>query len=70
MSQRTYHLILPWLVFGSGLGALYARMTRAAPPDVLQDDYTATARAKGLNERAVVRCHAFRNGRIYPSCSA
>ena len=62
--QWTYHLILPWLVFGSGLGALYARMTRATLLDVLQDDYIRTARAKGLNERAVVRRHAFRNALV------
>ena len=59
--QWTYHLILPWLVFGSGLGALYARMTRATLLDVLQEDFIRTARAKGLSERAVVRRHAFRN---------
>lgn len=62
--QWTYHLILPWLVFGSGLGALYARMTRATLLDVLQDDYIRTARAKGLTERAVVRRHAFRNALV------
>ena len=62
--QWTYHLILPWLVFGSGLGALYARMTRATLSDVLQEDYIRTARAKGLSEGAVVRRHAFRNALV------
>jgi peptide/nickel transport system permease protein len=62
--QWTYHLILPWLVFGSGLGALYARMTRATLLDVLHEDFIRTARAKGLSERAVVRRHAFRNALV------
>lgn len=63
-AQWTYHLILPWLVFGAGLGALYARMTRATLLDVLQEDYIRTARAKGLSEPAVVRGHAFRNALV------
>jgi peptide/nickel transport system permease protein len=62
--QWTYHLILPWLVFGAGLGALYARMTRATLLDVLSDDYVRTARAKGLSEGRVIRRHAFRNALI------
>ena len=62
--QWAYHLILPWLVFGSGLGALYARMTRATLLDVLQEDYIRTARAKGLPESRVVRCHACRNALV------
>ena len=62
--QWAYHLILPWLVLGSGLGALYARMTRATLIDVLNEDYIRTARAKGLSEGAVVRRHAFRNALV------
>ncbi|MEP6892515.1 MAG: ABC transporter permease, partial [Gaiellaceae bacterium] len=52
--QWTYHLILPWLVFGS----------RATLIEVLQEDYIRTARAKGLSDRAVVRRHAFRNALV------
>ncbi len=62
--QWTYHLILPWLVFGAGLGALYARMTRGTLLDVLHEDYIRTARAKGLSERAILRRHAFRNALV------
>ena len=62
--QWGYHLLLPWLVFGSGLGALYARMTRATLLDVLQEDYVRTARAKGVRETRVIRRHAFRNALV------
>jgi peptide/nickel transport system permease protein len=41
--------------------AVYARFTRAAMVDALQEDYIRTARAKGLSEGAVVFRHALRN---------
>ena len=59
--QWAYHLILPGIVFGAGLGAMYARTTRATVLDALHEDQVRTARAKGLSESRVVRHHVFPN---------
>lgn len=58
------HLILPMVVTGSYSLALLARMTRAGMLEVLGNDYTRTARAKGLGERVVVSRHALKNASI------
>jgi peptide/nickel transport system permease protein len=52
---------LPVLLLGYTLSGLTARVTRTSMLDVLNDDYVRTARAKGLNETAVVVRHAMRN---------
>lgn len=54
-------LILPAVTLGSGLAAILARMVRSSVLEVLGEDYIRTARAKGLSEAAVIRCHALRN---------
>lgn len=56
----THHLVLPALVLAASELALTTRLTRTGVLDALATDYTRTARAKGLPERAVVR-HALRN---------
>jgi len=56
--------LAPILVFAAGGAAFFARITRASMLDVLRQDYVRTARAKGLNERAVIYRHALRNGLI------
>src|SRR5690606_14841117 len=55
------HLILPSIAVGTIPLAIIARMTRASLLDALGQDYTRTARAKGLSERRVVLKHAVRN---------
>jgi peptide/nickel transport system permease protein len=57
-----WHLTLPLVtsVYG-GLAAL-SRFARSGMLDVLRADYIRTARAKGLDENAVVYRHAARNG--------
>jgi peptide/nickel transport system permease protein len=55
------HLILPALALGTIPMALIARMARSSMLEVLGQDYIRTARAKGLNRRAVILKHAFRN---------
>ena len=45
------------------LGVL-ARLTRGSTLDVLGEDYVRTARAKGLDERAVTLRHAARNALV------
>lgn len=53
-------LMMPALSIGLGLAAQVFRMTRSSLLDVLQRDYVRTARAKGLEERAVIVRHALR----------
>lgn len=55
------HLILPAVALATIPLAITARMTRSSMLEVLGQDYVRTARAKGLNERAVVLKHAFSN---------
>ena len=55
------HLVLPSLALGSIPMAIIARMTRSSLLEVLGEDYIRTARAKGLQERAVLIGHAMKN---------
>lgn len=55
------HLILPSIVLGTIPLAVIARQTRSAMLEVLGEDYVRTARAKGLDFRAVNLKHALRN---------
>jgi peptide/nickel transport system permease protein len=59
--DRIRHLILPLLTLVLIVTSLIARYQRAALLDTLPSDYVRTARAKGLDERAVVGRHALRN---------
>jgi oligopeptide transport system permease protein len=56
--------IAPALVLGLGTMSFITRITRTALLEVKRQDYVRTARAKGLNERAVVVKHMLRNGMI------
>ncbi len=59
-----HHLVLPAAVLSTyNLGVL-ARLMRGSTLDVLSEDYVRTARAKGLDERAVMLRHAARNALI------
>ncbi len=58
------HLILPSITLGSGMAAVSTRLIRASLLDVLEQDYIATARSKGLGEGVVFRRHALRNALI------
>jgi peptide/nickel transport system permease protein len=58
------HLILPAIALGTIPMAIIARITRSNLLDVLGLDYIRTARAKGVNERAVVFRHALRNAML------
>jgi peptide/nickel transport system permease protein len=58
------HLVLPAVVLGASSSAVIARMTRASMLEVLQQDYTRTARAKGVSEPTVVYRHALKNAMI------
>ena len=58
------HLLLPGLVLASSIMGLVTRVTRSSMLEVLSQDYTRTARAKGLREAVVVARHALRNAMI------
>ena len=63
-SGRLAYLVLPGLTLGMRSVAFLARMTRAAMLEVLSSDFVRTARAKGVNEAAVIMRHGFRNALI------
>lgn len=53
-------LLLPWLVLGLAGATSYARFTRAAMVEALEEDFVRTATAKGLSRRRVLLGHALR----------
>ena len=55
------HLILPAAALGVAFAGRIARIMRASMLEVIRQDFIRTARAKGLDERAVVLRHALRN---------
>ncbi len=55
------HLLLPTMALGTIPMSIIARMTRSSLLDVMNLDYTRTARAKGLTERQVIFRHAMPN---------
>jgi peptide/nickel transport system permease protein len=57
-------IVLPTCTLSFIYVALIARMTRASMLDVLGEDYVRTARAKGINESAVLLRHALRNAAV------
>ena len=54
-------LILPALTLGMHIAAIFARFSRTALLEVLNEPFIRTARAKGLREWVVIVRHAFRN---------
>ena len=59
--NAVWHLILPATVLSTTIMPILARLTRSSMLEVLRQDYVRTARAKGLQERAVVFGHALKN---------
>ncbi|HTJ70488.1 MAG TPA: ABC transporter permease [Actinospica sp.] len=53
-------LLIPWFALAFSYAALYTRLTRGGMLDAMNEDFTRTARAKGLNERTVIFKHALR----------
>jgi peptide/nickel transport system permease protein len=58
------HLILPSVVLAATPLGLITRTTRASMLESMQQDYVRMARAKGLQERAVVMSHVLPNALI------
>jgi peptide/nickel transport system permease protein len=57
-------LILPSITLGVSVSAILARFLKASLIEVLHLDYVRTARAKGLQETAVIAKHVFKNALI------
>ena len=57
-------VILPVVCMALSPISLVARITRTSMLDVINQDYIRTARAKGVQERAVIFNHALRNAMI------
>jgi len=62
--QLARHLILPALTLALIQSALYIRYLRSSILEVLGQDYTRTARSKGLTEAIVVRRHVLKNAAL------
>jgi len=58
------HVVLPSVTLASFVVAFIARMTRSTMLETLAQDYTTTARSKGLKENVVVIKHALKNALI------
>lgn len=58
------HLILPVFCLSFITLASFTRQTRSSMLEVLQQDYVRTARAKGCNEKDVIKKHALKNALI------
>ncbi|MDP2969208.1 MAG: ABC transporter permease [Deltaproteobacteria bacterium] len=58
------HVILPSFTLAAFVVAFITRMTRASMIEALSQDYTTTARSKGLKEKVVIVKHALKNALI------
>jgi peptide/nickel transport system permease protein len=59
-----WHVFLPAITLGAFAMASIARLTRSAVLEVMRADYIRTARAKGLNDYAVLVRHNLKNAAI------
>jgi peptide/nickel transport system permease protein len=57
-------MILPAVTLGMALNAVTMRQVRSSLIEVLQQDYIAVARSKGLAEQTVILSHAIKNAMI------
>ena len=55
------HLVLPLVAVTLGLLGSYSILMRSSIIDTRSEDYITTARAKGLQDRRILRTHAFPN---------
>lgn len=62
--QWLRHLVLPATAVGVVSGSVITRFVRSSVLEALGEDYTRTARAKGLRETVVVNRHVLRNALV------
>jgi peptide/nickel transport system permease protein len=60
------HLLLPWIAAALPFAGAYVQVVRASLLDTIEADWVRTARAKGLDEKRLIRRHVLRNGLIPP----
>lgn len=58
------YILMPAFVLGINMTGILMRVTRSSMLETLSEDYIMTARAKGLNNRAVIWRHGFPNALI------
>lgn len=58
------HLVMPAVTVGVVSGSILTRFVRSSVLEALDQDYTRTARSKGLRERTVLVSHILRNALI------
>lgn len=58
------HLILPTLTLGLVLSGVFLRLTRINVIETNQEDYVASARARGINQSTITRRYALQNALI------
>lgn len=58
------HLILPAVTLGLVTAGVFIRLVRVNVIRTMKDDYIEAARARGVDERAVVYHHAFKNALV------
>ena len=61
LADRAKYMLLPVTVMTFGSLTGLTRFMRSSMLEVLKEDYTRTARAKGLSEKVVIYKHAMRN---------
>jgi ABC-type dipeptide/oligopeptide/nickel transport system permease component len=57
-------MVLPVTLYGIGLAAYYAKVTRGFLLEVLHQDYILTAHAKGLKHRRILTVHVIKNALV------
>lgn len=62
--DRVHHFILPCVCYMIGQFTVLTLLMKNSMLDVIQNDYIRTAKAKGLNDKAVYLKHALRNALI------
>jgi peptide/nickel transport system permease protein len=62
--QWFVHLLMPAVTVGVVSGSIITRFVRSSMLEALGQDFTRTARSKGLRERLIVRRHVLRNALI------
>jgi len=62
--ENLRRIVLPALTLSAATLAVNMRQVRSSLLDVFSQDYIQTARAKGLNQQAIVVRHALKNGLI------
>lgn len=62
--DRVHHFVLPCVCYMIGQFTVLTLLMKNSMLDVIQNDYIRTAKAKGLNDKAVYLKHALRNALI------